>query len=52
VTEYNDKSYGRNGEVESLFKMFDAARDISICLRSTLKRVNRHPKITQPSHDG
>ncbi len=50
MTEYNDKSYWRNGEVEALFKIFDAARDISICLRSTLKRVNRHPKITQALH--
>jgi hypothetical protein len=52
MTEYNDKSDGRNGEVESLFKMFNAARDISICLRSTLKRVNRHPKITRALREG
>jgi hypothetical protein len=52
VTEYNNRSYGRNGEVESLFKMFDAARDISICLRSTLERVNRHPKITRALREG
>jgi uncharacterized protein len=30
MTEYKDKSYGRNEEVDALYKMFDAGRDISM----------------------